>query len=61
MVLLSAQSQAPGFQAALSELYRIYWYPLYAYVRRRGHAPEETQDLTRASFCTCSSMNFAKL
>jgi hypothetical protein len=55
MVLLSAQSQAPGFQVALSELYRIYWYPLYAYVRRRGHAPEETQDLTRASFCTCSS------
>jgi DNA-directed RNA polymerase specialized sigma24 family protein len=33
LVLLSAQSQAPGFQAALGELYRIYWYPLYAYVR----------------------------
>jgi len=49
-VLLSAQSQAPGFQAALSELYRIYWYPLYAYVRRRGHAPEETQDLTQGFF-----------
>jgi len=50
VVLLSAQSQAPGFQAALSELYRIYWYPLYAYVRRRGHAPEETQDLTQGFF-----------
>ena len=43
VVLLSAQSQAPGFQVALGELYRIYWYPLYAYVRRRGHAPEEAQ------------------
>ena len=50
MVLLSAQSQAPGFQAALSELYKIYWYPLYAYVRRRGHAPEESQDLTQGVF-----------
>jgi RNA polymerase sigma factor (sigma-70 family) len=49
-VLLSAQSQAPGCQAALGELYRIYWYPLYAYVRRRGHTPEEAQDLTQGFF-----------
>ena len=48
--MLSAQSQAPGFQEALGELYRIYWYPLYAYVRRRGHTPEETQDLTQGFF-----------
>ncbi|MBV8970402.1 MAG: sigma-70 family RNA polymerase sigma factor, partial [Verrucomicrobia bacterium] len=50
LVLLSAQSQAPGFGAALGELYRIYWYPLYAYVRRRGHAPEEARDLTQGFF-----------
>ena len=49
-MLLAAQSQAPGFQTALSELYRIYWYPLYAYVRRRGHTPEEAQDLTQGFF-----------
>ena len=45
-MLLSTQSQAPGFEAALGELCRIYWYPLYAYVRRRGYPPEEAQDLT---------------
>jgi RNA polymerase sigma factor (sigma-70 family) len=50
VVLLSAQSQAPGFQVALGELYKIYWYPLYAYVRRRGHTSEETQDLTQGFF-----------
>jgi RNA polymerase sigma factor (sigma-70 family) len=50
VVLLAAHSQAPAFQAALSDLYRIYWYPLYAYVRRRGHTPEEAQDLTQGFF-----------
>jgi DNA-directed RNA polymerase specialized sigma24 family protein len=50
VVLLSAQSRASGFEAALGELYRIYWYPLYAYVRRRGHAPEDAQDLTQSFF-----------
>jgi hypothetical protein len=32
MVLRSAQSQAPGFQAARSELYRIYWCPLFLHL-----------------------------
>jgi DNA-directed RNA polymerase specialized sigma24 family protein len=50
VVLLSAQSEAVGSQAALGELYRIYWYSLYGYVRRRGHAPEEAQDLTQGFF-----------
>jgi DNA-directed RNA polymerase specialized sigma24 family protein len=50
VVLLSAKSQAPGFGAALSELYRIYWYPLYAYIRRRDHASEEARDLTQGFF-----------
>jgi RNA polymerase sigma-70 factor (ECF subfamily) len=36
--VLSAQSQVPGFQTALSDLYRVYWYPLYAYVRRWDHS-----------------------
>lgn len=47
---MSAQSQAPGSKAALAELCRLYWYPLYAYVRRRGHTPEEAQDLTQGFF-----------
>jgi RNA polymerase sigma-70 factor (ECF subfamily) len=50
VVLLSAQSQVPGCQEALAELYRIYWYPLYAYIRHRGHTPEEAQDLTQGFF-----------
>jgi RNA polymerase sigma factor (sigma-70 family) len=50
VVLLSAQSRAPGSQVALAELCRICWYPLYAFIRRRGHSPEDAQDLTQGFF-----------
>jgi RNA polymerase sigma factor (sigma-70 family) len=50
VVLLSAQSKAPGSQAALEALCRLYWYPLYAFVRRRGYSPEDAQDLTQGFF-----------
>jgi len=49
-VLLSAQSHTPGSQAALAELCRIYWYPIYAFVRRRGSGAEDAQDLTQGFF-----------
>ena len=49
-VLLSAQSQVPGSQAALSELCRTYWYPIYASVRYRGYSAEDAQDLTQGFF-----------
>ena len=39
----SADAQA---SEALEQLCRTYWYPLYAYVRRRGYSPEDAQDLT---------------
>jgi RNA polymerase sigma-70 factor (ECF subfamily) len=34
----------------LEKLCRAYWYPLYAFVRRQGHGPEDAQDLTQAFF-----------
>jgi RNA polymerase sigma factor (sigma-70 family) len=49
-VLLSAQSQASGSKEALGELCRIYWYPIYAFVRRHGSNPEDSQDLTQGFF-----------
>ena len=35
---------------ALETLCRAYWYPLYAYLRRQGHAPHDAQDLTQGFF-----------
>ncbi|HEX4070017.1 MAG TPA: hypothetical protein VHX68_02565, partial [Planctomycetaceae bacterium] len=34
-------------QRALEELARIYWFPLYAFVRRQGHSPHAAEDLTQ--------------
>jgi RNA polymerase sigma factor (sigma-70 family) len=50
VVLTAAQDRTPAGQAALAELYQIYWYPLYSHVRRRGHTPEDSQDLTQSFF-----------
>ncbi len=50
IVLRAAQSQEPGGEAALSELCRLYWYPLYIFARRRGHSPDDSQDLTQGFF-----------
>ena len=35
---------------ALEKLCQTYWYPLYAYVRRRGYSPHDAQDLTQGFF-----------
>jgi len=37
-------------RTALVSLCEAYWYPLYAYVRRRGHSVDEAQDLTQEFF-----------
>src|SRR5687767_2681524 len=39
-----------GAEEALVKLCRIYWPPLYAYTRRRGHGVHEAQDLTQSFF-----------
>ena len=44
------QSRAPGAPQALAELCARYWRPLYAFARRRGHSPEDAQDLVQGFF-----------
>ncbi|MEO8428626.1 MAG: sigma factor [Verrucomicrobiota bacterium] len=50
IVLAAGQKDSPHTAAALEKLCRVYWYPLYAYVRRRGSSPEDAQDLTQSFF-----------
>ena len=51
VVLAAVGSDADGRrERALEELARIYWFPLYAYVRRQGHSPHAAEDLTQEFF-----------
>src|SRR5271169_6250710 len=45
----SAEGTAEA-RAALEELYRLYCYPVYAFIRRRGHGRQDAQDLTQDFF-----------
>ncbi len=52
MVLDAGESQTPPDQAlsALSELCRIYWRPIFLFLRRQGSNPDDAQDLTQGFF-----------
>jgi RNA polymerase sigma-70 factor (ECF subfamily) len=50
VVLTAGRSDTTRAHEALSRLCETYWYPLYAYVRRRGHSPEDAQDSTQEFF-----------
>jgi len=49
-VLAAGRNDTTRAQSALAKLCKTYWYPLYAYVRRRGYGPEDAQDLTQEFF-----------
>jgi RNA polymerase sigma-70 factor (ECF subfamily) len=50
LVVAACDRRQPGAEAALATLCERYWYPVYAFVRRRGHQPAEAQDLTQEFF-----------
>src|SRR5260370_41727391 len=50
LVAAAGQRRSPESQEALETLCRLYWYPLYAYARRRLPSVDDAQDLTQAFF-----------
>jgi RNA polymerase sigma factor (sigma-70 family) len=58
VVLAAGQRGAPAAAVALEELCRTYWFPLYAYVRRQGHSPEDAEDFTQAFFARLLEKNY---
>lgn len=57
-VLRAADPAAPGSASALQELCQDYWFPLYAFVRRSGHSPQDAEDLTQAFFARLLDKNY---
>ncbi len=58
VVLAAGKRHTPQSDGALEELCRTYWFPLYAYVRRRGHTKEDAEDLTQAFFARFLAKNY---
>jgi RNA polymerase sigma-70 factor (ECF subfamily) len=50
LVLAAGKGASADAQQALTALCQSYWYPLYAFVRRQGHQPDDAQDLTQEFF-----------
>jgi RNA polymerase sigma-70 factor (ECF subfamily) len=50
IVLAAAGIGSSAANLALAQLCQRYWYPLYAYVRRRGHTTHAAEDLTQEFF-----------
>jgi RNA polymerase sigma-70 factor (ECF subfamily) len=50
VVMAAGKGDSPQAADALAQLCRTYWYPLYAYVRRQGHQPQDAEDLTQEFF-----------
>jgi RNA polymerase sigma factor (sigma-70 family) len=58
LVLAAGKKQTPQSEVALEKLCATYWFPLYAYVRRRGQSREDAEDLTQAFFATFLAKNY---
>jgi RNA polymerase sigma-70 factor (ECF subfamily) len=58
MVLTARHGESPQATRALEELCQAYWYPLYAYVRRRGYDSHEAEDLTQEFFARLLAKNY---
>lgn len=60
MVLAAGDAAAPQSRLALAALCQGYWYPLYAFIRRQGHAPEQSLDLTQEFFLRFLEKDFLR-
>jgi RNA polymerase sigma-70 factor (ECF subfamily) len=50
LVKAAGSPDLPESAVALERLCQAYWFPVYAYVRRWGHGPEDARDLTQDFF-----------
>lgn len=50
VIVRAGDSQSAEATSAMERLCRTYWYPLYAFVRRKGYGHEDASDLTQGFF-----------
>ena len=49
-VFAAGKLNSPNSKQAVEELCRLYWFPIYAFLRRWGHDRQEARDLTQGFF-----------
>jgi RNA polymerase sigma-70 factor (ECF subfamily) len=60
-VLAAGKGDSEPARSALESLCQAYWYPIYVYVRRKGHGPDDSQDLTQEFFAQLISKDHVRL
>lgn len=60
LVAAAGDTGNPARTAALADLCRAYWGPVYAFLRRKGNDPDRAQDLTQGFFAVVLTRNFFK-
>jgi DNA-directed RNA polymerase specialized sigma24 family protein len=58
IVLSAGDAKSPQAKEALERLCQAYWYPLYAYVRRKGYDADSSQDLIQEFFARLLARNY---
>jgi hypothetical protein len=58
VVLAAGSSDSTHARDALETLCRAFWHPIYAFVRRQGHSPQDAQDLTQEFFARLLQKNY---
>src|ERR1051325_10994415 len=61
VVVLAGRNDTVRAETALTELCRLYWYPLYAFVRRLGYSAEDAEDTTQEYFASLVQSKFLTL
>jgi RNA polymerase sigma-70 factor (ECF subfamily) len=61
LVVAARDRTSPQAREALATLCRIYWYPLYAFIRRQGHRADQAQDLTQEFFARLLEKDFLSM
>ena len=57
-MLAAGKRHTPQSDGALEQLCKSYWFPLYAYVRRRGHSKQDAEDSVQAFFARFLAKNY---
>jgi RNA polymerase sigma factor (sigma-70 family) len=60
LVIAAANSTASNAESALAQLCEIYWFPVYAFIRRTGASIDDARDLTQAFFLKVLEKGYLK-